>query len=119
MNTYQEVAPSAVRSASWASRHSNVQGRACHLIIDITAVPGIDTVTATIRGIDKSSGKTYALLASAALVATGTTVLKIGPGLPVSANASANDVLPKDIEINFAHSAGGNFTYSAGLHIVD
>lgn len=119
MNTYQEIVPSAVRNADHAVRVVNTQGKACHLIMDITAVPGVDTVTVTIQGRDPTSGKLYTILQSAALVAAATTVLRVGPGLPATANLSANDVLPKEVVIDFNHSAASNFTYSAGLHIVD
>ena len=119
MNTHQEITPSAVRSATHSVRVVNTLGKAGHLIIDITVVPGIDTVTVSIQGRDPTSGKLYTILASTALVATGTTILKVGPGLPVTANLSANDVLPHDLVILFTHSAASSFTYSAGLQIVD
>jgi len=119
LNSYQEIVPSAIRSADHAVRVVNTHGKACHLVVDMTVVPGVDTVTVTIQGRDPTSGKLYTILASTALVATGTVILKVGPGLPVTANLSANDVLPHDVVIDFNHSAASNFTYSAGLHIID
>jgi hypothetical protein len=44
---------------------------------------------------------------------SGTTVLKVYPGLAVAANGSANDVLPRSWRLRAAHSGGANFTYSA------
>lgn len=114
-----EVLKSAVRSVTNTVRLDGIRGKFCHLIVDLTTVPGVDTVTVTIQGRDPVSGKLYTILASAALSAQATTVLKVGPGLPVAANLSANDVLPDDIQITFTHSAGTNFTYSAGLHVMD
>jgi hypothetical protein len=74
----------------------NVVARGLHLVIDITTITGTTpTLTVTIEGKDPTSGKYYTILASAALNATGTTVLKVYPGLTASANAVANDVLPR------------------------
>jgi hypothetical protein len=119
MNTHQVIAPSAIRTADHAVPVVNTQGKACHLVIDMTAVPGVETVTVTIQGKDPASGKLYTILASTALVAVATTILKVGPGLTAAANLVANDVLPHDLVIDFNHSAAGSFTYSAGLAIID
>lgn len=73
---------------------SNPSQRGLHLVIDITAVGGTPTLTVTIEGKDPTSGKYYTILASAALSAVATTVLKVYPALAASANVAANDVLP-------------------------
>ena len=75
----------------------NYWSRGIKLVIDITAITGTSpTLTVTIQGRDPVSGKYFTVLASATLTATGTTVLTVFPGAPVSANASANDCLPRD-----------------------
>ena len=67
-----------------------------HVTLDITAISGTTpTATFTVQGKDEVSEKYYTILASSALNATGTTVLKIGPGLTASANAAANDIIPR------------------------
>jgi hypothetical protein len=76
-------------------------------------------VVVTINAIDKVSGKKSTVLASAAITGTGTTVLKVGPGLTAAANLVANDVLPPNLEIDFAHADADSITYSAGLEIVE
>ena len=75
---------------------ANYTARGVKLVIDVTAISGTTpTLTVTIQGKDAASGKYYTILASAALAATGTTVLTVFPGLTASANVTANDVLPK------------------------
>src|SRR5713101_1207672 len=69
-------------------------GKYLHLIIDITAITATGTITVTIYGIDPVSGKIYVILASAALGAVATTVLKVGPNLAAVANLTANDIIP-------------------------
>lgn len=76
---------------------TNLSSRGLHLAIDITAITGTTpTLTVTIQGKDAVSGKYYTILASAALSATGTTILRVYPGLTAAANTVANDVLPRD-----------------------
>lgn len=73
------------------------------LIIDITAITGTGpTLTVTIEGKDPVSGKYYTLLASAALAAVATTVLRVFPGSTVTANVAANAMLPKTWRVKSA-----------------
>lgn len=86
----------------------NQDGRGLTAVIDITGRDGSTTLTATILGYDPVSGKTWTLLASSALSSTATTVLKVFPGSAVSANASANDQLPKQFKIKTEVANGTN-----------
>lgn len=113
------VLASAARTASTDSGDLvNRSARGLHLIIDVTAVPGVDTVTFTIQGKDPLSGKYYTILASAAIVAASTVVLKVYPGMTAAANLVASDVLPSDWRVLVTHSAGTNFTYSVGAQLI-
>lgn len=112
------VLPSAARTATPDSFEYEVQGGASGLIlvIDVTAIVTTPSITVTIAGVDRVSGKTYTILASAAIVAVGTTVLKVGPGLPVAANVSANDFLPPVFRVTVTHGNANSITYSvAGM----
>jgi hypothetical protein len=86
----------------------NQDGRGLTAVIDITGRDGSTTLTATILGYDPVSGKTWTLLASSALSSVATTVLKVFPGSAVSANASANDQLPKQFKIKTEVANGTN-----------
>lgn len=78
----------------------NLSGRYAHVVIDITAITGTTpTATFTVQGKDALSGKYYTILASAALNAVATTVLRIGPGLTAAANTVANDVMPRAFRV--------------------
>jgi hypothetical protein len=111
-----QVAPSAARTADWTFLGVNSGGKYAHLIIDITAWTA-GSLTVTVRGKVPVINKTYTILATAALVAVATTVLKIGPALTAAANAVANDFLPHDFEIFFDHADATSITYSANLQI--
>lgn len=65
------------------------------LFVDITAITGTSpTLTVTLQG-RSPTGLYYTILASAALAATGLTVLRVYPGLTAATNTIANDVLPE------------------------
>src|SRR5512139_2815028 len=82
-----------------SSRFSNLHGKGVKVVVDITTAGGTPTLTVTIRGYDNASGKTFTLLASAALATVATTVLTVYPGAAVTANVSANDHLTAQWDI--------------------
>lgn len=111
--------PAAVRNASTNSADQvNFNARGLHVVFDITAVPGVDTVTITIEGKDALSGKYYPILIGAATPAVGTKVLRVYPALTVVANLTENDILPRDWRVTVTHSGAGAFTYSVGASLI-
>lgn len=110
------VYPSAARTATPDTVELEVgDSDGVTLVIDVTAVTATGTLTVKISGVDRVSGKTFDLLSSASLSAVGTTVLQIGPSIPVAANASANVVVPNVIRVTATHGNGVSLTYSVGL----
>ena len=85
------------------------QGRGMLVFINITAITGTSpTLTVTLKGsIDAAATATYTILASAALNATGLTVLKVYPGLTASANVAANDAVPMNVQVSTAIGGTG------------
>lgn len=118
-NSRVTVLTSAIRAATTnSSTFGNPGAKGIHLSVDVTVVPGVDTVTPKIQGYDETSGKYYDILVGSAIVATGTTVLKVYPGITVAANVSASDVLPTSWRVTMTHSAATNFTYSIGASLI-
>jgi hypothetical protein len=110
------VFPSAARTATVTSQdYSLGHAGTGRLTFDVTVAPGVDTVTLSIQGKDVASGKYITLLASAAISATGTTQLTIGPTIPTAANAAVQTLFPETFRVVVTHSAGTSFTYSVGL----
>jgi len=118
LNDTVKVAESLARTASWAAQIRNPHGKYGRLVIDVTGIVTAPSVVATIRAVDRVSGKKSDVLASVALTGVATTVLKVGPALTAAANLVANDVMPPLIEVNFAHANGDSITYSASLELV-
>lgn len=94
------------------------QCKGCMVFINISAISGTTpTLTVTLKGIDPASATAYTILASAALNATGMTVLRVYPGLTAAANAVANDVTPTTCRIDTA-IAGTTPSVTATVSVV-
>jgi hypothetical protein len=90
---------------------TNWNGRGCKIVVNISAA-GTSSLTFTIKGKDSVSGTYYTLLASAAQTGTGTVVLTVYPGVAVTANVSASDVVPRTWRVEVTGSDGSSWTYS-------
>lgn len=114
-----EIFASAARTATVSSAwFTNSDYRGLHLTIDVTAAAATPSVVFTIEGQDRTSAKTYTILASAAITGTGTTVLKVYPALTAAANTVANDVLPRDWRLTATHADTDSITYSVGFSAI-
>jgi hypothetical protein len=111
--------PSAARTATpTVVTFDLARIRALVVVIDVTAVGVTPSVVPLIEGVDVASGKSWTLLQGAALVAVGTTVLKIAPGLVAAANLVACDVVPERIRLTMTHGNGVTITYIATAHLI-
>lgn len=106
---------SAARTAT-NSTASQVNGdsQAVHVVVDVTAGTSGFSVTPKIEAKDAASGVWYTLLEGLAITATGTTVLRVGPGLTASANATAADYLPQLWRVTMTHADTKSITYTVG-----
>ena len=86
------------------------------VIIDVTAASDTPSVVFNVDGFDPLSGKTWTLLDSAAITGTGTTILKVAPGLTASANAVATDMIPAIVRIAPVHADADSITYTVTVH---
>lgn len=113
------VYPSAARTATpTAVEVSTYRAKALRVVLDATAIAATPSVVVTIDGKDNTSGKYFNLLTSAAIVATGTTVLTIAPGVTVAANVAASAPLPDVVRITCTHGDADSITYTVSAHIL-
>lgn len=109
------VFASAARTADATSVVFNATAggyRGAYFIIDVTSVTATPSVTFTVRGVDRVSGQTFDILTSAAITATGTTTLQIGPGITATANVDEDSYLPPMFEVFADHADADSITYS-------
>lgn len=77
--------------------------RGVTVFVNVSAITGTTpTFTVTLQGVDPVSGATITLLATTALNATGVHALTVYPGIAVTANVSANTVLPSNWQVIWA-----------------
>ncbi len=86
------------------------------VIIDVTGASVTPSVVFNVDGFDPLSGKTWTLLDSAAITGTGTTILKVAPGLTASANTVATDMIPAIVRIAPVHADADPITYTVTVH---
>lgn len=96
----------------------NYSGRGIKVTLDMTVV-GTGSVTLTINYKDPASGKYILLLAGVAVITNITSIYTIYPGLPVTANVSVNDILPRTFQIVVTANNANSATYSVGYSIID
>lgn len=87
------------------------------VIVDTTAA-ATGSVTVSIEGQDPASLKWYTILASAAIVATGTVVLAAYPGANPVANSRADIQLPRKFRVKAVHNNANSQTYSIGCTLL-
>jgi len=111
---FQTVFASAARTAT-ATATIATGSCAGLFFINVTATAATPSVVFTIAGEDPISGATYTILASAAITATGLTVLRVHPALTATANTIAKDMLPAAIKVTATHADADSITYSVSF----
>lgn len=120
VGTARTLYASAARTATpTAVTQTNYRAeRGGHIVIKVTAVSATPSVVPTIEGYDATSDSWYTVLAGSAITATGTTVLKVYPGIAVQANACASDILPQIWRLSMTHGDSDSITYTASANLV-
>jgi hypothetical protein len=103
--------PSSARAVNGQTGTLRNNGFTRHLLqISVTARTG--DLVVTVERQSPISGAWVPVLATPAIVATGETTLEIGPGLPVTANQSANALLGANYRISWTVTASVTFSVS-------
>lgn len=86
--------------------------------LNVTAVPGVDTVQLVLEERDPASGAWTQVTATTATAVTGMVKLKLKQAIAAVAatttGVQAQDTLPGTWRLRVVHSGAGNFTYSLG-----
>lgn len=94
----------------------NGKYKGMHLIIDVTSA-GTGSITPKIQGKD-ANGIYYDILVGSAITSSGTTALKIYPGLTALASNVVNDVLPSTWRCVVTANNANSMTYSVAAQIL-
>ena len=116
-NNQSILLASAARTAATVNSTDqlNTVYKGGHFIVNISAYTA-GTYTPHIQAKDPISGNYYDILVGTALNATGTTILKVYPGITASANAAASDLLPRTWRVQLI-GASANMTLSVSAFL--
>lgn len=113
------VLASAARTGNTNSSDlTNFNARGVRLTINVTALTGTPSITAKITG-KSTLGNVYTtILQSAAITATGATVLTVYPGITAAANSKADDLIPRLWRVEMTHADAQSITYSVDANYI-
>ena len=119
-NTTLTVFSSSARTAtSNSSDQTNYNHRGALIYINVTSITSSPSVVFTVTGKDPIGVTNYnTILTSAAITGTGLTVLKIYPGVTVSANVAVSDVLPRTWRVTATHGNADSITFSVAAYMI-
>ncbi len=112
------LASAAVSSTISSSDEINHNSKGAHFIIDVSAIASTGTITVSIQGKDSISGNYYDILVGSTITATGTTALKVYPGIGQIPNGSASDILPRTFRVTCTYGGSGTITYSVSCSLI-
>ena len=108
---HQLIFASAARTAT-TSATLPVESTGGLFFIDVTALTAGASLVFTIAGISPTgSASAYTILTSAAVTATGLTVLRVHPQLTAAANTIAKDILPAALKVTCTAADNKSVTY--------
>jgi hypothetical protein len=96
---------------------TNVYWHGVTIVINVSAFTA-GTYTPHLQGKDNVSGQYYDMLVGPAIGGTGTTVLRVYPGMSPIANQANGDVLPRTWRLQLVGATGQNMTLSVGAILV-
>lgn len=103
--------PSAARTATQTTADQRNDGSFLRIRTNVTAVSGSFSIVPKVQR--KNPDGTYTdVLTDAAITTVSESVLEIGPGLPVTANASANALVGGPYRVVVTHGTADSGTYS-------
>lgn len=117
IDTAALISAAGATTSQTGADQTNYNGKGIKVVLDMTNV-GTGSVTLTIQGKDAASGKYYTLLAGAAVTTNSTNVYTVFPGSTVTANVSANDILPRVWRVITTANNANATTYTVGASVI-
>lgn len=114
------VLPSLARTATpnTLEYQNLLQAVGIVLVTTVTAKTATPSITVNLYGVDPFSEVTWPILSSAAITDTGTTVLRVHPGITAATNQAAADALPPNIRVEVVHADADSITYAVSAHLL-
>jgi len=121
-NTEITLLASATRNSDTTSPYqTNYNARGVVIYLNVTAVPGTDTITLGVNAVDPVSGNVAKLHAFSAISDVGFYRYIVYPGCTDTPSDVAGKIsmpLPRKWYVHIFHSGSGDFTYSVGASYI-
>jgi hypothetical protein len=116
-NTTAQLFPAAAQTQTSlvSNDQQNASWRGVHVVVVVSSYTS-GTYTPHIQGEDPY-GNYYDILVGPAISATGTTVLKVYPGIATLANGAASDLLPTVWRVTLVGASTPSMTISVGANL--
>lgn len=116
--------PSGARTATQTlADQTNTNYRGIIVDCNVTAAPGIETLTLSLQSKDPAGGSYVTMAANTAQVSTGLIRLKAFPGVTIVTAAltgqTISDVVTNTWRLVMTHSAGSSWTYSCSYQLIN
>jgi hypothetical protein len=95
----------------------NFDYRGGQFVVNVTTATSGD-YTPKIQGKDPISGTYYDVLVGPAISTTGTTILKVYPGINAIANGAASDILPSTWRVQLIGASSPNMALSVSAYLM-
>ena len=115
MAQFTALAAAARTATTTSAALYKVDAVSATFILNVTAVPTVETLTMKIQGLT-ASGVAYDILAGTASANAGVVTLTVGRGTTNVANVSNGQALPDVYQVVVTHSSTGSFTYSVEVN---
>lgn len=112
------LASTARTSDTNSDSQKNDRHKGGHFVIDVSSITSAPDITPRVQGFDPVADEWYDILVGSSITTTGTTVLKVYPGIEPSANGAANDILPQRWRVRVVHANTDSITYSVAATLV-
>lgn len=114
----QTLYSSAARTATPTAVEINTRRfKTLVVVLDATVHAVSAALTITVARKDNASGKYIDILQSASITTVSTNTIRVGLGLPATANVSANEPLPNVVRVTITHGNANAVTYTVSAHL--
>jgi hypothetical protein len=104
----------AATTTQTSSTLFNLNGRGAKVVLNMSNA-GTGSVTLHIQGFDSGGSAFYDQLVGAAITTNSVNVYTVYPGLPATANVSANDIIPRSWRIQVVVNNANATTYTVSV----
>lgn len=115
MTVLESAARTTSQTVEW---QGNLSCKGVEVFIDVTAISATPSLVLSINNVDPVSGQERVVLQSAAITGTGTTTLRVYPGIAATANVAASDFIAPFGTIKVTAADADSATYTVGANFI-